>query len=93
MGDMRFSIQYFYKPPTHLFPVHDDDVGTGSGVNVKTHQLRVNFGLTRFLRWGETGSNIQHGISVSNPAVNYFVPLQEGYKTPVPVALTVLITF
>jgi len=33
MGDMQFQYQYFYKPANGIyFPVHHDDVGTGSGV-------------------------------------------------------------
>ena len=81
LGDMQFQYQYFYKPANaFVSQFTDDDVGSGTGVNVKTHQIRVNFGLTRFLAW-ENRLYIQHGIAVSNPAINYFVPLQQGYHT------------
>ena len=80
-GDVQFQYQYFYKPANaFIAQFSDDDVGTGSGVNVKTNQLRVNFGITRFLAW-ENRLYIQKGISVNNPAINYFLPLQQGYNT------------
>jgi hypothetical protein len=66
--------------------------GTGPGVNVKTHQIRLNFGLTRFLAW-ENRLYIQHGISVNNPAINYFLPLQAGYKTQFRVHSQFVFTF
>jgi len=80
-GDFQLQYQYFYKPANgFVSQFTDDDVGTGSGVNVKTNQLRVNFGITRFLAW-ENRLYIQKGISVNNPAINYFLPLQQGYNT------------
>ena len=81
LGDMQLQYQYFYKPANgFVSTLTDDDVGSGAGVNVKTHQIRINFGLTRFLAW-ENRIYIQHGISVNNPAINYFLPLQQGYNT------------
>ena len=81
LGDFQFQYQYFYKPANaFISQFSDDDVGTGSGVNIKTHQIRLNFGLTRFLAW-ENRLYIQKGIAVSNPAMNFFVPLQQGYNT------------
>ena len=81
LGDFQLQYQYFYKPANaFISQFSDDDVGTGSGVNVKTNQLRINFGITRFLVW-ENRLYIQHGISLSNPAINYYVPLQQGYHT------------
>jgi Putative porin len=80
-GDFQFQYQYFYKPGNaFISTLTDDDVGTGAGVNVKTHQIRLNFGLTRFLAW-ENRLYIQKGISTNNPALNYFLPLQAGYNT------------
>jgi hypothetical protein len=80
-GDFQVQYQYFYKPANaFVSTLTDDDVGSGAGVNVKSHQVRLNFGLTRFLAW-ENRFYIQHGISVNNPAINYFLPLQAGYKT------------
>ncbi len=81
LGDFQLQYQYFYKPANaFVSQFTDDDVGTGAGVNVKTNQIRVNFGLTRFLAW-ENRLYIQHGIALSNPSINYFLPLQQGYNT------------
>jgi len=81
LGDIQLQYQYFYKPPNAFMgQFSDDDVGTLTQMNVKTNQIRVNLGLTRFLVW-ENRLYIQKGISVNNPAINYYVPLQQGYST------------
>jgi len=91
LGDIQFQYQYFYKPGNaFISQFSDDDVGTGAGVNVKTTQLRVNFGLTRFLSW-ENRLYIQKGISVNGP--NYFLPLQQGYNTQFRVHSQFVFTF
>jgi hypothetical protein len=93
LGDFQLQYQYFYKPANaFISQFSDDDVGTGSGVNVKTNQIRVNIGLTRFLVW-ENRLYIQHGISVSNPSINYFLPLQDGYKTQIRLHSQFVFTF
>jgi len=80
LGDFQLQYQYFYKPANaFVSTLTDDDVGSGAGVNVKTNQIRVNFGLTHFLAW-ENRLYIQRGISLSNTAINYFLPLQQGYN-------------
>jgi hypothetical protein len=80
LGDIQFQYQYLYKEANaFISQFTDDDVGTGSGTNVKVHHIRLNFGLTRFLVW-ENRVFFQKGISQSNPAINYFVPLQQGYN-------------
>ena len=48
-------------------------------MNIKVNHIRLNFGLTRFLVW-ENRVFFQKGISRSNPAINFFVPLQQGYN-------------
>ena len=93
LGDMQIQYQYFRKPANaFVSQFTDDDVGSGSGVNVKTHEIRVNFGLTRFLAW-ENRLYIQNGISVNNPAINFFVPLQQGYNTQFRVHSQFVFTF
>ena len=80
LGDVQLQYQYFYKPANgFVSQFTDDDVGTGTGVNVKVHHVRLNFGITRFLVW-ENRVFFQKGISRSNPAINFFVPLPQGYK-------------
>ncbi|MEP7355395.1 MAG: putative porin [Acidobacteriota bacterium] len=81
LGDVQFQYQYYYKPANaFISQFSDDDVGTGAGTNVKNNQIRVNFGINRFLVW-ENRLYIQKGISVNNPSINYFLPLQAGYNT------------
>jgi len=93
LGDMQVQYQYFRKPANaFVSQFTDDDIGTGSGVNLKGHEIRVNFGLTRFLAW-ENRLYIQNGISTNNPAINFFVPLQQGYNTQFRVHSQFIFTF
>ncbi len=79
LGDVQFQYAYFYKPANgFVSQFTDDDVGTGSGVNIKDNTLRVNFGITRWLAW-ENRLFIQKGIARNGP--NFFLPLQQGYNT------------
>lgn len=93
LGDIQLQYQYFYKPANgFVSQFTDDDIGTGTGVNLKGHEVRVNFGLTRFLAW-ENRLYIQNGISRSDPAINFFVPLQQGYNTQVRLHSQFVFTF
>ena len=81
LGDVQLQYQYFYKPANgFVSQFTDDDIGTNTGVNLKGHEVRVNFGLTRFLAW-ENRLYIMNGVSRSDPTINFFVPLQQGYNT------------
>ena len=93
LGDMQFQYQYFRKEANaFVSQFSDDDIGSGSGVNLKGHEIRVNFGLTRFLAW-ENRLYIQNGLTTNNPAINYFVPLQQGYHTQYRVHSQFIFTF
>jgi Putative porin len=93
LGDFQFQYQYFYKPANgFVSSFTDDDVGTGAGVNVKTHEIRINLGLTRFLAW-ENRFYIQNGITTNNPGINFFVPLQQGYNTQLRIHSQIVFTF
>ena len=93
LGDIQFQYQYFRKEANaFVSQFSDDDIGSGSGVNLKGHELRLNFGLTRFLAW-ENRLYIQNGIAVNNPAINFFVPLQQGYHTQFRLHSQFLFTF
>jgi len=77
-GDVRFLHEYFIKDANSLLPQFtDDDVGTGSGVNIAVHGMRFDLGLARFLQW-ENLLFVQHQRRASNPAENLFVPLPRG---------------
>jgi len=93
LGDMQFQYQYFRKEANAFVSrFTDDDIGSGSGVNLKGHEIRVNFGLTRFLAW-ENRLYIQNGLTTNNAAINYFVPLQQGYHTQYRVHSQFIFTF
>jgi hypothetical protein len=78
LGDIQFQYAYFYKPANaFVSQFTDDDVGTGTGVNIKDNTLRVNFGIARWLAW-ENRLFLQRGISRNG--ANFFVPLQQGYN-------------
>lgn len=81
LGDVLLGYRYHYKEANALVgQFSDDDVGTGIGVNIKTHAIRVDFGINRFLTW-ENRIYIQDEISRNDPARFLFVPLQRGANT------------
>ncbi|MBI4468339.1 MAG: putative porin [Acidobacteria bacterium] len=80
-GDTRFLYQFALKDANSLISQFtDDDIGTGIGVNVATHALRFDLGLTRFLQW-QNLFFIQNERRGNNPAEQFFVPLQREAKT------------
>ena len=58
----------------------DDDLGTGSGVNIAVHAIRFDLGLTRFLQW-QNLFFIQNARRGNNPGEFFFVPLRRGANT------------
>jgi hypothetical protein len=77
-GDMRFLYQFALKDANSMISQFtDDDLGTGSGVNVAVHGLRFDIGVTRFLQF-QNLFFIQNQRRPSNPASQMFVPLPRG---------------
>jgi hypothetical protein len=80
-GDVRFLYQYAIKDANaFISQFTDDDLGTGSGVNIAVHGVRVDVGLTRFLQW-QNLLFLQNERRGNNPAGHFFVPLQRGANT------------
>jgi len=80
-GDVRFLYQYAIKDANSLIPQFtDDDLGTGTGVNIAVHALRFDLGLSRFLQW-QNLLFFQQARRASNPPEHFFVPLQGGAHT------------
>ncbi len=80
-GDVRFLYQFAIKDANSLISQFtDDDLGTGTGVNIRVHAVRFDLGLTRFLAW-QNLLFIQDERRPSNPAEQFFVPLQRGANT------------
>ncbi len=80
-GDVRFLYQFAIKDANSLISQFtDDDLGTGTGVNIQVHAVRFDLGLTRFLQW-QNLLFMQDERRPSNPAAQFFVPLQRGANT------------
>jgi hypothetical protein len=81
LGDVRGLYQFAIKDANSLISQFtDDDLGTGTGVNIAVHGLRFDVGLTRYLQW-QNLLFIQQEKSVSSPQELFFVPLQRGAGT------------
>ncbi len=77
-GDVRFLYQFAIKDANALISQFtDDDLGTGSGANIRVHGLRFDLGLTRWLQW-QNLLFVQGQRRASNPAERFFVPLPRG---------------
>jgi uncharacterized coiled-coil protein SlyX len=81
-GDLRFLYGYYVKEANSMIAqVTDDDIGTGVSVNTRTHYIRVDLGVTKYLQW-QNLLYIQNEISGNDPARNFYVPsLARGART------------
>ena len=80
-GDIRFLYLYTVKDANSMISQFTDDhVGTLSGVNIRTHAIRFDVGLARFLQW-QNILYIQDEISPNDPARHFYVPIQRGAAT------------
>jgi Putative porin len=80
-GDVRFLYTYTEKDANSLISQFtDDQIGTQTGVNIRTHAIRFDVGLTRFLQW-QNILYIQNEMSGNDPARHFFVPVQAGAAT------------
>ena len=80
-GDVRFLYQFAIKDANAIISQFtDDDLGTGSTVNLTTHGIRFDLGLTRFLQW-QNLVFIQNAREGNNPAQQFFVPVPRGANT------------
>ncbi len=77
-GDVRLLYQFAIKDANSMISQFtDDDLGTGSGVNIAAHAARVDIGLTSFLQW-QNLVFFQRQRRASNPDELFFVPLGRG---------------
>src|SRR5271157_5643677 len=80
-GDVRLLYGYAAKEANSMISeVTDDYMGSTTGVNMRTHEFRVDVGLNRYLVW-QNLFFIQNEISSNNPKHNFFVPVQAGAAT------------
>jgi len=80
-GDVRFLYLYAVKDANSMVSEFtDDQVGTQTGVNIRTHAFRFDIGLAKFLQW-QNIVYIQNEISPNDPARHFYVPIQQGAGT------------
>ncbi len=80
-GDVRFLYFYGVKDANSMVSAFaDTQMGTNSGVNIRTHSFRFDVGLARFLQW-QNILYIQDEISPNDPARHFYVPLPRGTAT------------
>ena len=74
-GDMAFLYVFSIKGANALISqVTDDDLGTGSGVNIRTNHFRFDYGLSRKVTL-QSLLYIQNELRNSGQFPNFFVPL------------------
>ena len=74
-GDMAFAYVFFIKGANAMISQFtDDDVGTGSGVNIRTHHFRFDYAFSRKVTW-QSLLYIQNELRNSGQFPNFFVPL------------------
>jgi hypothetical protein len=82
-GDMRFLYQYALKDANSMISQFtDDDLGTGTGVNIAVHALRFDLGLTRFLQW-QNLLFLQNARRANDPDAGFFVVLPRSANTTI----------
>ena len=80
-GDVRFLYFYAVKEANSMISQFTDDrLGTNTGVNVRTHSIRLDVGLASFLQW-QNLFYIQNEISPNDPARHFYVPIPQGAGT------------
>jgi hypothetical protein len=80
-GEVAFKYGFFYKQANSMISqITDDDVGSGTGVNLKTHMIRIDLGLNKYLAW-QNLLFIQNELAGNDPARNFYVNLQRGTST------------
>ena len=80
-GDLRFLYFYSVKDANSMVSEFtDSQLGTNSGVNVRTHSFRFDVGLAKFLQW-QNILYIQNEISPNDPTRHLYVPIPAGAGT------------
>jgi len=80
-GDTTFQYGFYYKAANSMpAGVTDDQVGTNTNVNVRTHMFRFGYTLNKYLVW-QNRLYIQNEISGNDPSLNFYVPVPKGTAT------------
>jgi hypothetical protein len=80
-GDMSFQYVFAIKGANALISQFtDDDLGTNSGVNIRTHHFRFDYGISRKVTF-QNLIYIQNSLRRSGQYPNFFVPLGDFAPT------------
>ncbi|HEX6717009.1 MAG TPA: putative porin [Pyrinomonadaceae bacterium] len=80
-GDMSFLYVFSIKGANSMISqVTDDDLGTGTGVNIRTSHFRFDYGITRKVTF-QTLLYVQHSLRRSGQFPNFFVPVGDFAPT------------
>lgn len=82
-GDMSFLYVFAIKGANALISqLTDDDLGTNSGVNIRTHHFRFEYGISRKVTF-QNLIYLQNSLRRSGQYPNFFVPLGDFAPTTV----------
>ena len=80
-GDTAFLYVFSIKGANALISqLTDDDLGTGTGVNIRTHHLRFDYGITKKVTF-QNLIYIQNSLRRSGQYPNFFVPVGDFAPT------------
>ena len=92
-GDMGFQYVFAIKGANALISQFtDDNLGTGSGVNVRTHHFRFEYGISRKVIF-QSLLFVQNSLRRSGQYPNFFVPIGDFAPTQYRAQQQVIFTF
>jgi hypothetical protein len=92
-ADMGFLYVFTIKGANAMISqVTDDNLGTGTGVNVRTHHFRFEYGISRKVRF-ESLLFLQNSLRRSGQFPNFFVPVGDFAPTQYRLQQQLIFTF
>ncbi|HEY4425955.1 MAG TPA: putative porin [Pyrinomonadaceae bacterium] len=92
-GDMSFLYVFGIKGANSMISqVTDDDLGTGTGVNIRTHHFRFEYKISKTVKF-QSLFFFQHSLRRSGQFPNFFVPLGDFAPTTYRVQQQLLFEF
>jgi hypothetical protein len=92
-GDTAFHYVFSIKGANALISqVTDDDLGTGTGVNIRTHHFRFDYGLSKKVSL-QSLFFIQNSLRSSGQFPNFFVPVSSFVPTTYRIQEQILFSF
>ena len=92
-GDTAFHYVFSIKGANALISqVTDDDLGTGTGVNIRTHHFRFDYGWSKKVSL-QSLFFIQNSLRSSGQFPNFFVPVSSFVPTTYRIQEQILFSF